>query len=69
MSDKFSQQKEILYMLSNGRISRKAFFYKGIASLTARISELRQQGHNIVCHRLPTLSDGKVRTEYELIKP
>ena len=65
--DKCSQQKTILEMLRNGRISRKAFFYKGISCPTGRITELRKAGHDIVCHELPRVN-GKRATEYELVQ-
>lgn len=37
-----------------------------IANYRARISELRQAGHHIECHRETV--DGQVRTKYRLVK-
>ena len=65
--DKIKQQQKILSALSQGRVSRKAFMIMGIASFTARCSELRKKGYDIKCIPLPILSDGIRRTEYELV--
>lgn len=37
------------------------------ASLTRRITEIREQGFVVICHKR-TASDGQIQTEYELIK-
>lgn len=38
-----------------------------VASFTRRISEIRKQGYNVVCHRTTT-PDGVIQTEYELVE-
>jgi hypothetical protein len=66
---KSGQRKIILDMLKTGRISRKAFFYKGIACPTGRITELRSEkygGHDIKCIELGKVN-GQRMTAYELV--